>query len=273
MHGQIVIPHRHERLRLAAVIIAIFVLSWIGTIPQVMASWIGAKALPGYVKVLQVFMLAPGFVALWAAWMNGGRAGVRQLLGRLVQWRAAWWIYAAVLLGPPAVVLASIVLSNALGFTALPLPGPTQALAAFVPTFGVYLLLNTEELAWRGYVLPRMQADWSPLVAALLVGVVWTLFHAPYFLMKGGHPGGFTPLLFVLSLLPFSVLLTRTFNAAAGSVLLPHLLHQSINGWGEALPFLPRIAGSTAPLAISVVIVIVIATLVVVVRPSMWLKL
>ncbi|MDE2271990.1 MAG: hypothetical protein KGJ94_08400, partial [Xanthomonadaceae bacterium] len=64
-----------------------------------------------------------------------------------------------------------------------------------------------------------------------------------------------------------------TFNAAAGSVLLPHLLHQSINGWGEALPFLPRIAGSTAPLAISVVIVIVIATLVVVVRPSMWLKL
>ncbi|MFO1507280.1 MAG: hypothetical protein U1F23_09490 [Lysobacterales bacterium] len=44
----------------------------------------------------------------------------------------------------------------------------------------------------------------------------------------------------MLSLLPFSVLLTRTFNAAAGSVLLPHLLHQSINSWGEALPFLLR---------------------------------
>jgi len=268
-----VIPCEKDKLPLAAVIVAIFVVSWIGTVPQVMASWVGANAVPGYIKLLQFFILAPGVVALWAAWMNGGWAGFRQLLGRVVRWRAAWWIYAAVLLGTPAVVLASVLISNALGFTALALSGPTQVLAGFVPTFLVYLLLNTEELAWRGYVLPRMQSRWNPLVAALVLGAIWTLFHAPYFFMKGGHPGGFTPLLFVLSQLPFSVLLTRTFNAAAGSVLLPHLLHQSINSWGESLPFLPRFAHSLAPLTISVVILIVLSALVVVVRPPMWRKL
>jgi membrane protease YdiL (CAAX protease family) len=263
----------NEKLPVAAVIAIIFVVSWIGTIPQVMASWVGANAVPGYVKLLQFFILAPGVVALWAAWMNGGWAGFRQLLGRLVRWRAAWWIYAAVLLGTPAVIVASVLISNALGFTALTLPAPAQALAAFAPTFLVYLLLNTEELAWRGYVLPRMQSCWSPLVAALVLGAIWTLFHAPYFFMKGGHPGGFTPLLFVLSLLPFSVLLTRTFNATAGSVLLPHLLHQSINSWGESLPFLPRFAHSLAPVTISVTILIVLSALLVVTRPPMWLKL
>lgn len=267
----VTLPNR-EHLHLATVIVAIFALSWIGTIPQVMASWVGAKAVPGYVRLLQLFILAPGLVALWAAWINGGRAGFRQLLGRLLRWRAAWWIYAGVLLGPPAVAVVSILISNALGYTVLTLPAPAKALAAFAPVFLVYLLLNTEELAWRGYVLPRMQARWSPLVAALVLGVIWTLFHTPYFLMKGGHPGGYTPLLFTLSLLPFSVLLTRTFNATAGSVLLPHLLHQSINSWAEALPFLPRFAGSAAPVAISVVILLALAALAVVTRPPMWLK-
>lgn len=266
------IPHEHERLRLATVIVVIFALSWLGTIPQIMASWLGAAAVPGYVKLLQVFIFAPGLVALWAAWVNGGWPGFRRLLGRIVRWRARWWIYVAVLLGPPAVVVASVLASNALGYTALRLPDPARALATFAPIFAVYLLLNTEELAWRGYVLPRMQSSWSPLTAALVLGVIWIFFHAPHFLMKGGHPGGFTPLLFVLSLLPFSVFLTRTFNASAGSVLLTHLLHQSINGWGEALPFLPRFAGSRAPLTISVIIVLGLAALAVVARPPMWRK-
>lgn len=266
------LPQHPERLGLVAVVILIFVLSWIGTIPQIAASWLGAKAVPGYLKPLQVFILAPGLVALGAAWANGGWSGCRQLLGRLVRWRASWKLYVAVLLGPPVVVTVSILASNALGMTALKLPAAGPMLAAFAMTFVVYLLLNTEELAWRGYVLPRMQVRWSPLVAALVLGVIWTLFHAPYFLMKGGHPGGFTPLLFVLSLLPFSVLLTRTFNAAAGSVLLPHLLHQSINSWGEALPFLPRFAGSLAPLTIGVLIVLALAAWAAVLHPAMWLK-
>ena len=60
-------PSGKERLPVAAVILMIFVVSWIGTVPQVMGSWVGgAKAVPGYVKLLQIFILAPGLVALWA---------------------------------------------------------------------------------------------------------------------------------------------------------------------------------------------------------------
>jgi hypothetical protein len=101
--------------------------------------------------------------------------------------------------------------------------------------------------------------------------VISTAFHAPHFFMQGGHPDSDTPLLFVVSLLPMSVLLTRTFNAA-GSVLLPHLLHQSVIAWAEALPYLPRSAGSHAPVAIGAAIAFVIATFAAVAWPSMWVR-
>ncbi len=259
-----------DRIPLPIVIVLIFVISWPSTVPQIVASWQGAQAVPGWMRWLQLLLIAPGLVALWAAWMNGGRAGFVHLLRRIVRWRASLAVYAAVLLGPPVVVFASLFASNLLGYTQVAMPDAGTILAAFLPTFLVYLLLNTEELAWRGYVLPRMQRRWSPLVAALVLGIIWIAFHTPYFFMRGGHPGGWTPALFVLVLLPVSILLARTFNATGGSVLLCHLLHQSINAWAEAVPFLPRFAHSHAPVAISAAIVIVIGLIAVAIRPPMW---
>jgi membrane protease YdiL (CAAX protease family) len=259
-----------DRVRLGVVIVAVFALSWLSTIPQIWASWQGAAAVPGWAKLLQIFLVAPGLVALAAAWINGGRRACMDLLRRLFRWRAAWWLYAVVLLGPPALMVGSITIANAFFGTAIAMPSAGDALAAFVPTFLVYLVLNTEELCWRGYVLPRMQWRWNPLAASLLLGVVWTLFHAPYFAMKGGHPGGFTPILFVLTLLPMSILQTRFFNAAAGSVLLPHLFHQSINAWAEAVPALPRFSHTTVPLAISAALLIAAAVVAALWPPAMW---
>lgn len=263
-----VIDPRGERMPLAIVVIAIFAISWLSTVPQIWASWQGAAAVPGWAKALQVFLVAPGLVALAAAAINGGRAGCADLLRRLVRWRASAWLYAAVLLGPPALMLAALALTQACGVE-VKWPSAADALTAFVPTFLVYLVLNTEELAWRGYVLPRMQWRWSPLVASLVLGVVWILFHAPYFFMKGGHPGGFTPALFVLTLLPMTVLQTRFFNASAGSVLLPHLFHQSINAWAEALPVLPRFAHGELPAWIVAVGLIIAAFIAAVLPPPM----
>jgi len=261
-----------DRCGLPVVIAAIFATSWLGMLPLLLASWHGAPSQPARLDPLQVFTLAPGLVALAAAWLNGGRPACRHLFGRLLRWRATCSLYGAVLLGPPALVLASILISNGLGYSALRLPSAGDALAALVPDFAVQLLLNTEEFAWRGYVLPRLQRRCSPLLASLLLGVICAVLHAPYFFLRGGHPAGFTPWLFVAALLPLSVLLTRTFNAAAGSVLLPHLLHQSLNAWTEVLPYLPRCAGSDAPVTISVLIACVLAAFAVIVWPSMWTR-
>ena len=84
-------------------------------------------------------------------------------------------------------------------------------------------------------MLPRLQRCWSPLLASLALDAISVVSHAHCFLLQGRHPCGLTPWLFVARLLTLSVLLIRIFNAAAGSVLLPHLLHQSLNAWIAAL--------------------------------------
>jgi hypothetical protein len=238
------------------VVALIFALSWPSVVPQILASWRGAAAVPGWVKLLQVLLVAPGLVAVAAAAVNGGWPGARDLLRRLLRWRAPAALWAGALLGPPLVIWASSAAAHVLGRLDRDVTAFPRFAAAFLPTFLVYLLLNTEELAWRGYVLPRMQARWTPLRATLVLGALWTVFHAPYFFMKGGHPGGTTPLLFVLTVIPVALVLTSLFNGSGGSVLLPHLFHQSVNAWAEAIPFLPRFAGSHWPMAISAAVLL-----------------
>lgn len=58
--------------------------------------------------------------------------------------------------------------------------GPSANLALFiVPFFVVDAISNGEEIGWRGYVLPRLQAKHNALVSSLIVGVIWGLWHIP----------------------------------------------------------------------------------------------
>ena len=54
--------------------------------------------------------------------------------------------------------------------------------AVLIVPFVVLLPAFTEELAWRGFALPRLMSAMSPLQAALLLAVPWTLIHVVLFL-------------------------------------------------------------------------------------------
>ena len=102
----------------------------------------------------------------------------------------------------------------------------------------------------------------------LLRGVIWGVLHAPLFFMKGGHPGGWPPLLFLAMTVAWSVLFALAYEGTGGSILIVHLLHQALNGWSDALPIYPRVAHSSAPAAIFVVLAAAIA--VAAVRRAGW---
>jgi membrane protease YdiL (CAAX protease family) len=95
-----------------------------------------------------------------------------------------------------------------------------------------------EEFGWRGFALPRMQRQFGPLGASLLLGVLWAFWHSPFFL-----PGGFTPHgasllfigLFVLVALASTMLMTWVFNHTQGSLLLAFLAHDSIDAAADFL--------------------------------------
>jgi membrane protease YdiL (CAAX protease family) len=86
-----------------------------------------------------------------------------------------------------------------------------------------------EELGWRGFALPRLQAGRSALTASLIVGAVWGTFHFPLFLL--GSPvrpfALFLP--FAISSVIMSIFYTWMYNSTRGSLLIAVLLHATTN--------------------------------------------
>ena len=111
-----------------------------------------------------------------------------------------------------------------------------------------------EEYGWRGYLLPRL-LPLGQAKASLAVAAIWAPWHLPL-LLVGLNYGGKNPfavLGFMLALTAvLSLLLTRLFVIAGGSVLVTAVAHASFNAFGDRLsdahhlvanPFLGGVGG------------------------------
>lgn len=202
-----------------------------------------AGLLPFRVPFLLYLFLGWGFIAaaVLMTWWTLGAAAVRTMLRRYLIWRVGWRWYLALLIVPALQVLAvqlnalltrtpadfSVVMADQLR------PASFSRLAFVLPFFLTDVISNGEEIGWRGYVLPRFQARYSALAAALIVGVIWGLWHVPKFL---NHWDTAFFAVFMLDCAAKSVLLTWLYNSTRGSLLLVVLAHAAWNTAGIFLP-------------------------------------
>jgi uncharacterized protein len=185
--------------------------------------------------------LGPLIAALIVAGVANGWPGVRDLLGRVVRARIGLRWY-AVIFGLPIVMCAGAVAIMA-AFGKLPaLPG--TAAWRDLPERFIFILLFIglgEEPGWRGFALPRLQKDHTPLVASLILAPVWALWHLP--LMGNEFPAVIIPA-FLISLLGGTLIQTWLFNRTKGSIFAQMLFHAMVNTVGAGLVF-PFFQGST----------------------------
>jgi membrane protease YdiL (CAAX protease family) len=95
----------------------------------------------------------------------------------------------------------------------------------------------SEEPGWRGFLLPRLQDRFSPLVASLLVWFPWALWHAP--LDLAGYAGTtFSEYLRnrVLILIPLCVIITWVYNRCGRTILSAALFHSAFNVTPDFIP-------------------------------------
>ncbi len=255
-------PKRRISIGLPGFLALIFCISWIGAAPMVLASWGGENArllaLARTLAPLQILMFfGPMIATVLVTFVNYGSSGLKDLFGALFRFRIRGIWYFLALTGPLVVTLSASVLAREAD-TSLPLFVITSSMMAVTgQTFLMYLFLNTEEIAWRGYALPYLQGRMSPLRANLTLGVIWGVFHSPLFFMQGGHPAGYSILVFFVMVLSITLIAGFIFNATRGSILISHLLHQSFNAWGEGLRIFPVMNdGSPWPFRLTVLILI-----------------
>jgi membrane protease YdiL (CAAX protease family) len=173
-------------------------------------------------------LFGPALAAIAVTAIVEGSSGVKALLGRAVQWRAGWpWYVVAVGL-PIALGLAVAGLHRLMGGSANAGPGDPLALIAILA-----LLVVGEEIGWRGFALPRLQARFGALGASLVLGVLWAAWHLANTAIPGLERYGYAFPAFALFVVAQTVLFTWIANHTRGSVLLAWLFHAAINVAGS----------------------------------------
>jgi uncharacterized protein len=253
-----------------------YAFSWIVWAPWVLGED-GAGLLPinisqtasGYLNATAI-LAGPTLAAFIMTATTEGREGVRRLLGRYVLWRVGlrWYMFA--LIGVPLIMLLGTMVYS-MDLPNLGALGGPSYLLNYLITFALVVVFGGplfEEIGWRGLPLPRMERLQGPLVASLLLGVLWALGHLPEFLVPSwaASSGGVLGIaLFTLLAVTFSVVTTWVFNNTWASVLLAILVHASIDAFSITLGaiFPAKAVASVFPLMIgigAVALVLVVLT-------------
>jgi uncharacterized protein len=215
-------------------------LMWIFMITDALSSH-GVIPFRLSLPLLLVMGYMPTLGAVIGTRATQGKEGVKALFRKLLITRVGigWYLFAIFGLGLASV--AAVLLYNQFsGLPAIPvlsseLP-PFQSPLELVPQIAVLFLIvwivNGEELAWRGFALPRLQAKYNALTPTLILGVIWSIFHLPLFFTTTGTSQADRPFVnFLISTVALSVLFTWMYNNTRGSVLMTYLLHASVNSW------------------------------------------
>jgi len=99
----------------------------------------------------------------------------------------------------------------------------------FIPLF-VFMIAGggLEELGWRGIAQPELERYLSPAAAAVLVGLVWSLWHLPLFVLPGVSQYGTNFPVFALGVVGSALILAWLY-AHTGSILVCIAFHASSN--------------------------------------------
>jgi CAAX protease family protein len=184
--------------------------------------------------------LGPFVAAIIMTAVVSGLSGLRGFFSRIVRWRVGGKPYAIVFLRPILICLvaAGITLCFASRASTLSIEKLREVPERFLFIF-VFIGLG-EEPGWRGFALPQLQTKYSSLIASLILGPVWALWHLP--LVGNEFPLPIVPA-FLLSLFGATFMLTWLFNHTNGNVFLPMLFHATVNTVGAGLIF-PLFSGA-----------------------------
>jgi membrane protease YdiL (CAAX protease family) len=211
---------------------------WVLNAPRVMASY-GLISIPPLLSTLLGYLavFGPGIAAFILTRIQSDKEGCKSL------WKRGWgmnfpkkWLAPAFLLMPAMGILTYLLMR--LFKQAIPWEyGLPPAMMIPIGLLIWFLGALPEEYGWRGYALPRLLDEHSPLVASLILGLIWGVWHLPLHFISSSTQYVIPIWQYILQTVLLSVLYTWIYRGTGGSILIAGVFHAMGNITGAVFPY------------------------------------
>lgn len=178
---------------------------------------------------------APAIAAFLTIGLRHGLDGVKIHARRCIRFTGHWGWYAGVLVGVPLMILTGGWLTERSGIPTLFMPSGAWLLPFLLENLRRASLGPFDEIGWRGFALPFLQRRFAGWQSALILALLWAVWHFPALLMDslltGVMSGGVVTVLarFTINIMISAVNMTILYNGSLGSIPLMFLYHMLIN--------------------------------------------
>ena len=177
--------------------------------------------------ISSLMFVCPVIAAALLVYWQQGKAGVQQLLKKTFDYRNITnklWYVAIISLVPFILVLSYIFMR----LMNIPLPDVEIQFLIIAIFFVVFFVSAAgEELGWQGYAFEPMQDRWGALRAAIILGIIWAVWHiVPYIQAERSASWIFWH---CLSSVAMRVLIVWIYNNTGKSVFSAIMYHAMIN--------------------------------------------
>jgi len=238
--------------------VVFFLLAFLFSFPfLIIGSITGIQLMPG-LPIAALSIICPMLAAIILTFISNKSAGVATLLKRSFDYKrikVKIWYIPTLLLMPVVMVLSFWVLR----LTGTPIPAPTIKL---VPTLILCLVFFVgalgEEIGWSGYAIDPMQNRLGALLASLVLGLIWAVYH--YIGLAQVDRSVEWIVWWTLGTVAMRVILVWIYNNTGKSVFATALFHMMINVTWQLFPingsyYDPRITSSILAL-VSIIIIV-----------------
>ncbi|QRN83467.1 CPBP family intramembrane metalloprotease [Chloroflexota bacterium] len=245
-----------------------FAWMWGLNLPRVLAEF-GAIEIPGWLSTTLGYLaaFAPSIMAFILVRRENGREGVKAL------WKSGWksngpkvWLFVAIFLMPIFGLLTLAIMM----FFKIEMPWEYGLSPAMIVPIGLLIWLVgavPEEYGWRGYALPKLLEKYSPLVASLLLGVIWGVWHLPLHLISTTTQYAIPIWQYILQIILLTFMFTFLHLKSKGSVLIAGLFHAFGNITGAVLPYWVLNSGRWISFSLMAAFVVFV-----VIKEKFWLR-
>ena len=249
-------------------IFAVMVIRYlVGNVP-------GYVSLPDNLTITIPVLLMALLASLAGGWVISSafsrNIDISKKMGSLLPMRLplGWTVFALFFF--PTMILASAGIASLLGMqleypSAWGLPA-LDVIPLFVLSFVLTALAQggMEEPGWRGFLQPTLQKRFSPLLAALIVSLIWSLWHLPLYL-NGFYPGDLASGMIGSAIyrIFLAVFLAWFYNRSGRNLFLVVFLHTCFNVLVDFMP-----------LSDSVMLILwVLVVVTIIIQDKMWRKI